>query len=129
MKDKYILDSSIWIELERRNEKVLEYAAPLIQKNRVCLVDVIVAEVLRGTRTNKDYQTLKKAFENFRWLNTRWEDVALLGFKMAQKGYHPPLVDLYIGQCAMEGGRTLISQDKHFVHIARFSSLKLELLR
>lgn len=128
MKDKYILDSSIWIELERHNEAILRAVRPLIQKNRVCLADVIVAEVLRGTKTRKDFQTLKKAFQNFRWLHARWEEVADLGFRVAQKGYHPPLIDLYIAQCAMENRCILITQDRHFDPIAKAIPLKFEML-
>lgn len=128
MKDKYILDSSIWIELERHNASVLRHVQPLIQKNQVCLVDLIVAEVLRGTKTRKDFHALKKAFQNFRWLNTRWENVADLGFRTAQEGFHPPLVDLYIAQCVMENSRILITQDKHFGHIARACPLKFEMI-
>lgn len=128
MKDKYILDSSIWIELERHNDSVLCTVRPLIQKNRVCLVDVIVAEVLRGTKTKKDFHALKKAFRNFRWLNTRWENVSELGFRLAQEGFHPPLVDLYIAQCAIENRRVLVTQDKHFGQIAKISPLKFEML-
>lgn len=128
MKDKYILDSSIWIELERKTPAICKQVLPLIQKNRVCLVDVIVAEVLRGTRTKKDFQILKKAFENFRWFHSSWQKVAELAFQTAQKGFHPPLVDLYIAQCALENKRTLVTQDKHFSHIARVTSLDLILL-
>ena len=128
MKDKYILDSSVWIELERKNSFIHDKVVPLIQKNRVCLVDVIVAEVLRGTKTRKDFLTLRKAFQNFRWLATRWQQVADLAFEIAQKGYHPPLVDLYIAQCAIENKKILVTQDKHFSHIASGSLLKHILL-
>lgn len=128
MKDKYILDSSVWIQLERGAKAVCEAVIPLIQNNRVALVDVIVAEVLRGTKTRKDFQTLKEAFLNFRWLKTSWDNTAKLAFDMAQKGYHPPLVDLYIAQCVMENKGILITQDKHFSQIARFNPLKMELL-
>ena len=128
MKDKYILDSSIWIELERKTPHICKQALSLIQKNRVCLVDVIVAEVLRGTKTKKDFQVLRKAFENFRWLSTRWQKVAELAFQVAQKGFQPPLVDLYIAQCALENKRVLITQDNHFTHIARVVPLDFILL-
>jgi len=128
MKDKYILDSSIWIELERKTASVCAKIVPLIQKNEICLVDVIVAEVLRGTKTNKDFQMLEKAFQNFRWLTTHWQKVARLAFEVAQGGHHPPLIDLYIAQCAIENKKIVVTQDKHFIHIAQVASLKHILL-
>ena len=128
MKDRTILDSSIWIELERQNKKIMERINPLIQKNRICLVDVIVAEVLRGTKTKKDFQLLKEAFSNFRWLSTRWDKVAELAFQAAKRGYQPPLVALYIAQAVLENRCVLITQDKHFSQIAKVSPLKIVLL-
>ena len=119
MKDRFLLDSSIWIELERQNQVICEKIIPLIQKNRVCLADVIVAEVLRGCKTQKDFKKLRDAFENFRWLSTSWMKAAELGFKMSKKGFQPPLIDLYIAQCAIENRATLITQDKHFSQIAK----------
>lgn len=128
MKDRYVLDSSVWIELERQNKKISERVIPLIQKNRVCLVDVIVAEVLRGTRTKKDFQLLKETFSNFRWLSTRWERVAELAFHVSQKGFQPPLVDLYIAQTIMENKGVLMTQDKHFTQIAKVTSLEVVMM-
>lgn len=128
MKGKIILDSSIWIAIERQVPSVCEKTLPLIQKNRVCLVDVIVAEVLRGCQTEKDFKKLLGAFENFPCHFTLWKTVAELGFKTAKQGFHPPLVDLYIAQCAIENRLTLMTQDKHFLQIARVQSFSLELL-
>ena len=128
MKDKYILDSSIWIELERQSVKVVKEVRPLIQKNQVCLIDVIVAEVLRGCRIQKDFDLLLGEFRNFRWLKTQWETVAELGFRLSHKGYHPPLIDLYIALCTMENKRVLVTQDKHFSHIAKVLPLKIVML-
>ena len=53
MNDNYIVDSSIWIEVERQNALVRERLKSLVDEGRVVLVDVILAEVLRGTKTEK----------------------------------------------------------------------------
>ena len=128
MKDKFILDSSLWIEIERGNAKVLERISPLIAKNQICLADVIAAEVLRGVRSRKDFIKLKNAFSDFNQLSTKWDGVAELAFACAQKGFHPPLIDLYIADCAIKNDKTLLTQDKHFTHIARVANLKCELV-
>ena len=128
MKDKYVLDSSIWGEIERKNVSVLDRVQPLIDKNEVCLVDVIVAELLRGARTRKDYKRLEEAFSDFLQLTTTWPRVADLAFQVARKGFHPPLIDLYIAQCVLENKKTLITQDKHFRQIAGVQTFDLVLL-
>lgn len=128
MKDKYVLDSCLWIEIERGNPKVLSIVQPLIDKNEVCLVDVIVAEVLRGTKTRKDYLKLKEAFSHFSQLSTSWAAVAELAFEACRKGFQPPLIDLYIAQCVLENNKTLLTQDKHFPQIAKIRAFAVQII-
>ena len=126
MKDKHILDSSIWIEIHRKNPEILTLVAPLLEKSQVCLVDVIAVEVLRGVRSQRDFLRLKKAFADFVQLSVSWMDVASLAFRVQRRGYAPPLVDLYIAQCAIQHKKILITQDKHFCQIAEVQSFALE---
>ena len=128
MKDKFILDSSIWIAVERKKQTVCDRVLPLIAKNQVCLVDLIAAEVLRGGRTARDFDRLRETFLNFRILKTSWLRVATLAFQVAKQGFQPPLADLYIAQCTIEGRRTLITQDKDFQSIAKAHPFVLELI-
>lgn len=128
MKGKYVLDSSIWVEIERENASVLDRVQPLIDKNEVCLVDVIVAELLRGAKTPRDYKRLDQVFSDFLQLKTEWSRVADLAFQVSRKGFHPPLVDLYIAQCVLENKKALITQDKHFRQIANVRAFELVVL-
>ncbi len=128
MKDKYVLDSNIWIEIERKNSKVLERVEPLLQGNQVCLIDVIIAEVLRGTRTHKDFKTLQAVFDDFPVLTTSWNSVSELAFLVARKGFNPPLIDLYIAQAVRENKKILITGDSDFTQIAKVKPFFLEML-
>lgn len=125
MKDKYVFDSTVWIELERKNPEVEKIALPLLEKNAVCLVDLIVAELLRGTKTRKDFMKLKTGFSVFLQLGASWEAVADLAFQAARKGFNPPLTDLYIAQCVIENNKTLVTHDKHFKEIAQVKHFEL----
>lgn len=129
MKDRFILDSSIWIAIERKNTKILQRVLPLISKNQVCIVDIIAAEVLRGVKTRSDFDKLQESFVSFRNLRTNWLDVAALAFETARAGFHPPLADLYIAQCAIENQRTIITQDIDFINIAKVRAFDVELLK
>ena len=128
MKDKYVLDSNVWIEIHRKNSKVLDRVEPLIQQNEVCLVDVIITELLRGTKTRQDFHILQGVFADFPCLSTSWERVNELAFAVARKGHAPPLIDLYIAQASYENRRTLVTLDKHFLHIARAIPLAVEMI-
>lgn len=128
MRDKYILDSNLWIEIERNNSCVAERVVPLIEKNKVCLVDVIIAEVLRGVKSKEGYRKLLQSFKVFNIYSTSWLVVSELAFKVARRGHNPPLVDLYIAQVAIENKKTLLTQDKHFVGIKEVQNFSLELI-
>ncbi|MBI3541115.1 MAG: PIN domain-containing protein [Deltaproteobacteria bacterium] len=123
MKDKYVLDSCIWIEIQRGNNKILSEVQPHIDRNEICMIDIIKAEVLRGTRTRKDYESLKRVFDDFPMLSTTWDRVAELAFEVGRHHFQPPLVDLYIAQAVSETKRTLVTQDKHFPKISKIRPL------
>ena len=125
MKDKYVLDSSIWIEIERGKTKIIKEVQSLILKNQVCLIDVIVAEVLRGVRTKMDFDLLQESFSSYNILSTNWLKVAELAFDVSKKGFQPPLVDIYIAQCVAENTRTLITQGKHFAAIKKVRNFEV----
>jgi predicted nucleic acid-binding protein len=129
MKDKFVLDSNIWIEIHRGNTKIRKYVGPFIENNHVCLVDVITTEILRGAKARKDFETLKVAFSDFPQISTSWARVSELGFRVARQGFSPPLIDLYIAQSVQETNRTLVTLDKHFVQIANINHLSVDFLR
>lgn len=128
MKDKYVLDSSIWIELERGNTAVSDLVQPYIDRNEVCVVDLIVAELLRGTKTRRDFDRLKSAFADFVWLTSDWKRVGDTAFLAARKGINPPLTDLYIAQSVHDNDKVIVTHDRHFKQIAGVLSLKFILL-
>ena|SRR3990167_788319 len=125
---KYILDTSIWIEIERKNPKIQKLVIPLIESNKVVLVDLIIAELLRGVRNVDDYDKLKKELLSFEILTSNWLDVSLLAFEVARRGHNPPLADLYIATCALENNRILITQDRDFLEIQKAKNFQVELI-
>jgi len=129
MSAKVIFDSSVWIAIHRDNKKTTDIAIPLLEKNLVVTVDLIVAEVLRGTRTKSDYEKLLKGFLLFDLLKADWIEVSKLAFSIGKSGFAPPLTDIYIAQCAIESGLSLLTHDRHFEQIKKFTSLKCQLIR
>jgi predicted nucleic acid-binding protein len=123
-----ILDSSIWIEIARGNKKIITFVSPYLKKDKIFLVDLILAEVLRGARSEADYQSLQTLLEDLPMLSTNWRDVARLAYDVSRKGFNPPLADLYISNCAVENSIGIISKDKHFLSIASIKKFPVKLL-
>lgn len=129
MSARVIFDSSVWIAIHRGSKKTTDIAMPLLEKNLVVTVDLIVAEVTRGAKSRSDYEKLLKGFLLFDLLKADWIDVAKLAFKIGRSGFSPPLTDIYIAQCSIESGLTLLTHDRHFEQIRKFTSLNCQLIR
>ncbi len=127
-KSPYVLDSSIWIELERKNQSISELILPFIKKNQICVVDLILAEVLRGVKDEKGFRVLKKAFMEFPLIGTSWIRVSKLAFEVRANGFQPPLTDLYIAQCMIDHKKKLFTRDGDFINIQRVRKFDLEVL-
>jgi predicted nucleic acid-binding protein len=123
-----ILDSSIWIEIARGNKKIITFVSPYLKKDKIFLVDLIFAEVLRGARSENDYLNLQKLFDDLPILSTDWQNVARLAYDVSRKGFNPPLADLYISNCAIENSVGIVSKDKHFLSIASIRKFPVKLL-
>ena len=128
MTGKIILDSSVWISIHRKDLRICNPVLPLIEKRMVAVVDIIVAEVLRGCLTKQSYLQLLNGFTNFDIFTTDWLEVAELGYVVGRAGFNPPLADLYIAQSAIKEKLTVLTHDRHFLQIQEVAPFKCELL-
>mgnify|MGYP001582352078 CR=1 FL=1 len=128
MIDSIVLDSSVWIEIERKNPYVLGVVTPLLDQNKICLIDVIIAEVLRGVKSSKDYTQLELAFLQFTVLSATWIETARLAFLVRQRGYTLPLIDIYIAHCVIHHKKKLITLDRDFQFIQKINNFQLEVI-
>jgi len=128
MKDKYqyVLDSSVWVEIDRGNEQITKRVRPLLNKNRICMVDLIIAELLRGVRREIELEGLALRLSAFEVISADWLSVGKLGYDVARAGFNPPLADLYIAQSCIKSKKTLITQDRHFEEIKKVRNFALE---
>lgn len=58
-----IIDTSVWIEYFKGNEKYLDFIQKLLEKNEILTIELIFAELLQGARTGKEVEMLKSYFE------------------------------------------------------------------
>lgn len=128
MTDKYLVDSSIWIEFARGKNNFQEILTSLVDEDKIVMLDLIVAEVLRGAFNSKEYNKLLHLFLNFPIISSDWLDVAELAFLVARKGFNPPLADIYIANSVIENSLTLITKDRHFTSISSVKKFKYKLL-
>lgn len=125
-----LVDSSAWIEFFRPSGNVSyrDHISRLIDDNEVVICGVILAELLRGTRSDKEYRELEERLSTLSYLETKeslWKEIGKTSHLLLRKGLQVPITDLLIATIALENNLPLLHRDKHFKLIAKQNDLKL----
>jgi len=127
----FLLDTSVWIHLNRRNPpgRILHRADSLIAANLAAFNQVIRGEILIGCRTEREYlanNTQIGALLELPLHQPAWDAAANLGFALRRKGLTVALPDLLIAASALEHDAIVVHADADFDNIARHSDLRVE---
>jgi hypothetical protein len=116
-----LVDSSVWIEFFRGNAKVVTRLDAALEADRVAVCGPVVAEVLSGARSRREFETLRSALEGIDLIPDppdAWPRIAEARFALARRGTQAALVDLLIALTAAEARHTLLTRDADFERIA-----------
>lgn len=127
----FLLDTSIWIIVLKKNPPTLikEKVEHLLKENSVAITPIINVELLGGTRTDIEFERLRKRLDSlikFDIDSLRWNGAARLAFDLRRKGVNVPYTDILIAEMAIHHNATLLHLDRHFDMIARESPLVAE---
>ena len=127
--DKAIIDTSAWIKSFRPQcDKALsDLVKDLIMKGRVLIPGIIKVELLRGTKSKREYDHLSDLLKGLTYLPVPeefWERLSEFSFTLFRKGVVVPLTDTYIALLCIENNAPILHCDKHFDLIAQKSPLK-----
>ena len=116
-----IADTNIWISYLRnpRSEVGLNLQV-LLDTDRVLMTGVVLAEVLQGARTEREYGMLLTRLTalSYQEMNGRmWASAGRIGLQLRMKDGLIPLTDLAIAALALEGDHEVYSLDGHFDRI------------
>ena len=128
----FLIDSSAWIEYLRPSgsAKIKARVRKILESEEAVSCGIVVVEILRGARTEKDYRILRDSLLSLPGIPitrdvidraSRW------GFQLGRKGSQVPTTDLIIASCAYKTAR-LVHADKDFEIIASICDLEQERL-
>ncbi|HDH00423.1 MAG TPA: PIN domain nuclease [Nitrospirae bacterium] len=126
--DKVLIDTSIWIEFFRKKDPYFEVVRNLIEKDNVCCIGLIYAELLQGAKAEKELSTLRDFMHVFDFIPESaalWEKAGLISYELRRKGKEISLSDCFIASSAVSYSASLFTLDKHFQTIKKHMDLRL----
>ena len=129
MIEKYMIDSSVWINYFRdKNYRYTPFLKELIEKDQVYINGIIQVELLKGAISEKSYRSLKNMLNGLHFLEIDkglFDNISEAAFLLRENGVTIPLTDLIITIQCIENGLILIEEDRHFEFIRDHLDLKL----
>lgn len=128
--EMFLVDSSVWIEYLRPkgSPKVKERIRMILQRDEVVSCGIIMVEILRGAKNEKDFESLRDSLMSLPQIpidETVIERASKWGFLLDRKGKVVPTTDLFIASAAFEKA-CLLHSDSDFGTIASMVDLEQE---
>ena len=117
-----IADSNIWIHyLRNPQSEVGSTLQELLDADRVLMTDVVLAEVLQGARTEREFEILLsqlRALPYQEMSKDTWVSAGRIGLELRMADGLIPLTDLAIAALALEYDHEVCTLDGHFDRVA-----------
>jgi len=116
--ERVVVDTSIWIDFfNRPGSEGQREVDRLLAADRVVIAGVILAELLQGAKSKRDFERLSRALTALPYLQeglTTWQEVGRLSLELRKRGLTIPLTDLLIAVLAVENDCQIYTRDSHF---------------
>jgi predicted nucleic acid-binding protein len=129
--DWFLLDTSIWIHVLRRNTPpaIGSRFAELLRSKRAAINELVRLEILVGYKTEGELNRVSVELDGLRLLALSkhiWSAAAILNLHLRSVGITATIADLLIAATAIEHNAVLVHQDSDFDRIAQHSDLRAE---
>ena len=126
--DRFLVDTTVWVKFLRgEDNKLREKLSALVLHNKAYTSEIIIMEILRGARSDREYRMLYDDFKALPLLSINkdvWELAWKNAYKLRQKGLNIPLPDVLIASIALHYKCILIHSDRHFDLASRHLKLR-----
>ncbi len=129
MSDLVLVDTSAWICFFSRRGfgEIKKTLSSLLDEDRAAVAGPILVELVQGTRTPEEKETLKTLMRGIHWLSVsddHWHEAAERAFALRRQGVTCSAVDSLIATLAIDYHCILLHKDSHFELIAQNSPLR-----
>ncbi len=115
-----VVDSSVWIaNLRNSDSEAVQKLRSLSNPREIIVGDIVLLEVLQGSRDERHSATIEQYLRQFEIQSMLGEDIAVQAArnyrKLREQGVTiRKTADLIIGTFCIEGGHTLLHEDRDF---------------
>lgn len=126
-----LVDSSVWIDFFRgADTPQVDRLDQLLVIEPILVGDLILAEVLQGFRSKREFEQARRTLANFEQINLGGSDVALKAAKHARQLRALGItvrktIDTIIATKCIDAGFVLLHADRDFVPFAKHLGLKV----
>jgi len=128
--ERYLIDTTIWIRfLWGGDEALRDKVSTLVLKNSACTSEIIIMEILRGAKSDKEFRMLYNDLLALPQLSINkevWELAWKNSYKLRKKGLNIPMADIIIISTAEFYDCILLHSDTHFSLAEKHIKLKTE---
>jgi predicted nucleic acid-binding protein len=129
----FLIDSSAWIEYLRPkgSQKAKQAVREILQKEEAVCCGIIIVEILRGAKNEKDFQSLGDSLRSLPQIpidDSVVERASRWGFLLDRKGKIVSTTDLMIASAAYKKAR-LIHMDSDFELVSTEVDLEEERIK
>lgn len=125
-----LVDTSAWIEFFRADgdARYRTRIEQLLDDNDAALCGIILAELLKGARSDREYRELDDRLATLTYFDlpeSLWRTVGRHASHLLRKGVQVPIADLIIATLAIEHRASLLHNDRHFPLLAKHLPLHM----
>jgi len=120
MKSKIIVDTSIWINYFKGDQKTAAFLEENLVNDLIYINGIIIAELLQGVKTEKEFGAIRECIDAVSYLELTYKDWLLAGSMsntLRKKGITIPLTDLAVGASAINNKLQIATLDRHYGYI------------
>ena len=123
MADVYVIpDTSAWIQFFRAGSSPeAAVVRSLLVSDRVMLVGVVYAELMRGARNQEQLEILQDTLQSLPYTETDKDTWTLTGkilYSLERTGERIPVPDALIAAIAIQNDLSVYTQDNHFNRVS-----------
>jgi predicted nucleic acid-binding protein len=129
LKNKILVDTTIWIEFFRGRSSVGDRLETLLMDDFVCTCGMVMFEVLQGIKSEGEKSkilTLLAGLPYVEMTKVLWQRAAVLSALLKKSGVSVPLSDILITTIAIENDLSVFTLDNHFLQIPNLRLYSLE---